>query len=128
MIYLWLNAGAILAATVAGLLLGAGWHRLVGRGWVSVAGGVRVAVAQAWFAGILAGALILAPPQAPPLVMAFGSAVVIWAGFVLPVLLVGLPYRGAGVRTAVLDALFWLLLMLVQAGVMKAVGLVAPPV
>jgi hypothetical protein len=127
MIYIWLNAVPIALATLAALLFGLGWHRGFGRGRLTPAVAGLAIVAQAWFAAILAGALILAPAQAPAWVMAIGSAVVIWAGFVLPVVVVALAYHGQRLSTALLHAIYWLGVMLVQAIVLKGYGLVPPP-
>lgn len=133
MIYIWLNAVPIGLATLAALLMGLLYAR-----WGDNAGGRRTnrpgvgllllaTIALAWFAAILAGALILAPPQAPAWVMAIGSAVVIWAGFVLPVVLVSGRFRGVGGGRVVADSVWWLAVMLVQAIVMQAWGLTPPP-
>lgn len=123
MIYIVQNAVSILLATLAGLLVGAicypaarhrpGW-------WVSAF------VAEAWFAAILAGALILAPAKADPWIMAVGTAVVIWIGFVVPALVVTLRARGVGPGGVARDAGHWLAVMIVQAAVLHAVGLTAP--
>lgn len=127
MIYIILNLVPILLATLAGLLVGAAWLRIAklparGIGMLATA-----AVAQAWFAAILAGALILAPAKAGDWTMALGSAVVIWIGFVVPVCIVTLRARQQRWSAALLDCLYWLAVMLVQAIVLKSWGLVPPP-
>lgn len=131
MIYILLNLGPILVATAIALLLGALYHIALGRpvpGSVS-AGTIAVAALGAfWFASILAGALILAPPKAAPWIMAVGTSVVIWAGFVLPVLAITQSYRRASVATIVGDSACWLVAMVAQAVAMKLIGLVPPPV
>ena len=58
--------------------------------------------------------------------MAAATPIVIWAGFVLPALAVTGRLRGHGAGTVVLDCLHWLAVMLVQALVLRAIGLVAP--
>jgi hypothetical protein len=88
---------------------------------------LTTAVAQGWFAAILAGALILAPAKAGDWTMAIGSAVVIWAGFVVPVCIVTLRARGYAWSATVMDCLYWLTVMLVQAWILKSLGLVPPP-
>ena len=127
MIYILLNAGPILAATLAGLVVGWIYYR-VGRfprsGWGLL---LTVAVAPAWFAAILAGALILAPAKAGDWTMAIGSAVVIWVGFVVPVSVVSLRARRIGGGVVAADCLYWLAVMLIQAIVFKSIGLVPPP-
>lgn len=128
MIYILLNIVPILVATAVGLLLGAAYHAALGRGRVSVSAVVVAALGLFWFASILAGALILAPPKAAPWIMAVGSAVVIWAGFVLPVVAVTQRYHGAPWRRIVGDSLFWLVTMVAQAVAMKLIGLAPPPV
>ncbi|KPF64327.1 hypothetical protein IP88_13735 [alpha proteobacterium AAP81b] len=125
MIYIVLNAIPILLATLAGLV--AGWllHRTSG---APTRGLVTAALAEAWFAAILAGALILAPDKAPPWVMAVMTALVIWIGFVAPALVVTLRHRDLGWRAVGVEAGYWLAVMVVQAVVLKLVGLVPPPV
>jgi hypothetical protein len=132
MIYIVLNGGAILAATLAGLMLGTLFQCLLdrrqigARGW---AGSLVVAfVAEAWLCTILAGALILAPPKGGVWTMTIGSAVVIWLGFVVPSLAASYRMRALPVRTALVDCGYWLVVMLVQAVVLRLIGLVPPPV
>ena len=133
MIYILLNALPILAATIASLGLGIAYHAAFGRTrhlhhTRPTRGLLLLAfVAQAWLAAILAGALILAPSKAGGWTMAIGSAVVIWLGFVLPTLAVTLRYRSLPARLVALDCGHWLAVMLVQAIVMKTIGLVPPP-
>ncbi len=123
MIYIKLNAFPILAATLAGLLVGFAMRRQRR----SAGFYITAFVAEAWFAAILAGALILAPPKAAPWVMAIGTAVVIWVGFVAPATIVTLRQRGVSWAAAGGDCLYWLLVMVVQALVLKSLGLVPPP-
>ena len=128
MIYILLNAGPILAATLAGLLIGVLYHRLAGLPRAGIGLLLTVAIAQAWFAAILAGALILAPAKAGTWTMAIGSAVVIWIGFVVPVSVVTLRARQVPVGAVFRDWLYWLVVMAVQAFILKSIGLVPPPV
>jgi len=129
MVYILLNLMPILAAAALGLSIDAAHHLLVGWGAKPPSRGLIVlaALAQFWLASILAGALILAPDKASPWIMAVGSAVVIWAGFVLPVLAVTLSYRGLEPRVVIADAVHWLIVMVAQAVLMKSWGLVPPP-
>jgi hypothetical protein len=124
MIYILLNAVPILLATLAGLLAG----MVVHRGRVTVGDAAVRYAAQVWFAAILAGALILAPPRAAAWLMAMGSAIVIWIGFVVPVTVVTLRQHRIGWPLVARDCGYWLLVMLVQALVLKTWGLVPPPV
>jgi hypothetical protein len=128
MIYIWLNAIPILVATLAGLGIGALFRRLGGLPAPRPGFVLSAFVAEAWFAAILAGALILAPAKAGDWTMAIGSAVVIWIGFVVPVLVVSLGVRQLPARAIAGDAAHWLIVMLVQAVILKAIGLVPPPV
>ena len=128
MIYILINLVPILVATLIGLMLGAAYHVAFGRGRVAVSAIVVAALGLFWFASILAGALILAPPKAAPWIMAVGSAVVIWAGFVLPVVAITHSYHRAQPRRAIGDSLYWLITMVAQAVAMKLIGLVPPPV
>jgi hypothetical protein len=132
MIYIWLNLGPILAATALGLVIAVLWHRLPGAPPLALgrpALVIATSLAEFWLAAILAGALILAPKdQAGPWVMAVGSGVVIWAGFVLPTLLVTQLYRGVPAGHMVRDLGYWLVVMVAQATLLQSLGLVPPPV
>lgn len=126
MIYILFNAVPIAVAMLAGLLVGAVWLRGVGRvlpRWRMIA---AIALAQFWSASILAGALILAPPEAGEWVMAIGSAVVIWVGFVMPTMAVTLAIGGVPTARIVSACAYWLVTMVVQAVVMQGWGLVPP--
>ena len=126
MIYIILNFWPIAAATLAGLGVGLVWLRasdILLPGWKTLAG---AALAEFWLASILAGALILAPPQAGEWVMALGSAVVIWIGFVVPVLWVTFMAYEMGAGRTISAALHWLVVMALQASVMQWIGLAAP--
>lgn len=127
MVYILINIWTIVAATLLGLAIGLVWLRASGLllpGWQALAG---AALAEFWLAAILAGALILAPARADPWVMAVGSAVVIWAGFVAPVLWVTFMAHGLGTRRAGSTTLHWLAVMAGQAILMQAIGLAPPP-
>ena len=130
--YIVANGLAILLATAGGLLVGAVWraapiHGTTGPHRLTVAFGAVAVAAEAWLCAILAGALILAPPAGPgPWVMALASAVVIWIGFVTPCTVVTTLHAGLGARRAAGYALHWLVVMLVQAAILQAVGLVKP--
>jgi hypothetical protein len=129
MIYILLNLGPIIVATAIGLLLGVAYRASVDRataGSGSLATIVVAALGTFWFASILAGALILAPPKAAPWIMAIGTAVVIWAGFVLPVVAITQQYRRARATRFVADSVYWLVTMVAQAVAMKLIGLVPP--
>lgn len=130
MIYIWLNLFPIVVATALGLMIGAAYRVTFDRtaGGISTGAIVTAALGLFWFASILAGALILAPPKAAPWIMAVGSAVVIWAGFVLPVVAITHSYRGERGALIGRDSLYWLLTMIAQAVAMKLIGLVPPPV
>ena len=122
MIYIVDNALPILLATLAGLAVGLAFYP----SFRSVGGSLTAFVAEFWFAAILAGALILAPAKADPWVMAVGTAVVIWIGFVVPALVVTLRGRGVAASGVVRDAGHWLAVMVVEAVVLHGVGLAAP--
>lgn len=126
MIYILLNLAPIAAATVLGLAIGWLYVRASG-GSVRGSTAVLAVLGEFWLAAILAGALILAPDKASPWVMAIGSAVVIWAGFVLPLLAITQSQRGSPARQLVGDNLHWLVVMVAQAVLMKTIGLVPPP-
>lgn len=134
MIYIVLNALPIAVATGCGLAAGLLTRWLAGRlGRGSpdprLAPSVIVAIvlAQAWLCAILAGALILAPPEAGAWIMAVGSAVVIWIGFVVPATVVNHGHRGLSAGAMTVDSLSWLATMITQAVVLKSIGLTPPP-
>ena len=131
MIYIYLNLLPILTATAIALLIGAAYRATLDRGApriVSIRTLVVAALGSFWFASILAGALILAPPKAAPWIMAVGTAVVIWAGFVLPAVAITQSYRRARAAQIVGDCGYWLVVMVAQAVAMKLIGLVPPSV
>lgn len=127
MVYILLNIGAIAAATLLGLVIGWLWLLaacLPRPGWGTIAG---IVVAEFWLAAILAGALILAPREAGAWVMAVGSALIIWVGFVMPVVWVTFAAHGMGIGQRVSAMLHWLAVMLGQAILMQWIGLAPPP-
>ena len=128
--YILSNFPAILAATTVGLLVGAAYaalRRPTGRRRDGVVGLLAMAaVAEFWLACILAGALILAPTQAGAWTMALGSAVVIWIGFVVPVLAASYRFNRLGAAAFALDAAHWLAVMTAQAATLHLVGLAKP--
>lgn len=127
MIYIVLNAIPILVATLAGLAIGALFRRFSDLPGPRPGFAIAAFVAEAWFCAILAGALILAPAKAGDWTMAIGSAVVIWIGFVVPVLIVSLGIRQVRPAAIAGAAANWLMVMLAQAVVLKSIGLVPPP-
>ncbi len=58
--------------------------------------------------------------------MAIASAVVIWIGFVVPVLVVTHVFRGLSASAVVFDCTHWLVVMVIQAAVLHGFGLVHP--
>ncbi len=127
MIYILLNIAPIAAATLLGLVVGACWLAATRMPRPALGTLAATALAEFWLAAILAGALILAPREAGVWVMALGSAVVIWIGFVVPVLWVTLTAYGLGKGRAIAAMLYWLAVMIGQAAIMQAIGLVPPP-
>ena len=123
MIYIVINAIPIALATLLGLLIAQFVDRPKG-----IAGWLVALLATAWLCAILAGALILAPPRAPPWVMAIATAWVIWAGFVVPALATSLLMAGQRWGRIGRACLWWLVVMQGQVVVMKLVGLTPPPV
>ena len=132
MIYILLNIRAIALATLGGLLVGALYKWIGG----DVAGApastapliLTAIVAEFWLTSILAGALILAPAdRAGPWVMAIGSAVVIWIGFVMPAVLVTTLSRGLSFGAGLADSGQWLVAMVAEAFILHVVGLAKPP-
>ena len=129
--YILTNLISILVATGVGLAVSILYHELTRRpgfhGRVGPTGLLMIAaIAEFWLASILAGALILAPQQADPWVMALGSAVVIWIGFVLPTLIVTEAFRGVPLSRTTMDCSIWLVVMIIQAAALHAMGLIKP--
>jgi hypothetical protein len=130
MIYIVLNAPAILAATLAGLAFGAlftaalGPRRAPGTAALTL---IIAFLAEAWLCAILAGALILAPPKGSVWTMTIGSAFVIWLGFVVPALTAAYRARALPWRATLTDCAHWLAVMLIQAVILRVIGLVPPP-
>ena len=131
MIYIVLNAQAIVMAAIAGLMFGVAGHALAGRRRSTTGTAVvtrfTAVVAQAWLCAILAGALILAPAKGSVWTMTLGSAFVIWIGFVAPALIASYRVHAIAWRSALFDCALWLGTMLVQAVVLRVIGLAAPP-
>lgn len=120
MIYIVTNAWPILLAAIAGTaVLAALWRGRMTRGLA-----VALFAAAAVLAAILAGALILAPVTASRWTIALGSAFIIWGGFVLPSVATTVRARGLSWPLALADAGGWLALMLVEAAVMRFIGVV----
>ena len=124
MIYIVLNAFPIFVAGLVGTGIALLWYRRA----LPVVTLVTLLVAQAWLAAILAGALILAPPKGSVWTMTLGSAFIIWLGFILPAIVASYRLRGLAWRTIAVDVGYWLVSMLAQAAVMRAIGVVAPPI
>ncbi len=131
MIYILLNIRAIALATLGGLLVGALYKWIGG----DLAGApasaapliLTAVVGEFWLTSILAGALILAPARSGPWVMAIGSAVVIWIGFVMPALLVTALSRGLSFGAGLADSGQWLVAMVAEAVILHLVGVAKPP-
>ncbi|MFL0357285.1 hypothetical protein ACI5KX_12500 [Erythrobacter sp. GH1-10] len=126
MIYILQNIVPIATAMLAGLAIGIVWLRVSAILLPGLQALALAAIAEFWLASILAGALILAPPEAGEWTMALGSAFVIWIGFVLPVLAVTFMVYEMKTRAVLSAALHWLVVMLVQATIMQAIGLTGP--
>ena len=126
MIYILLNIGPITAATLASLVLGAATIRLLRMNRPSALQLAIAVLAHFWLAAILAGALILAPVTAGVWIVTFGTAIIIWCGFVLPVCLATLPLFDLGWKNTALAAGYWLIAMVVQAAILRIIGLTAP--
>lgn len=136
MIYILINAAAIAIAAWVGLGAGLTFYMIFDKAGSKLRnlGPARIArlaivayLAQMWLASILAGALILAPAEADATTMALASAVVIWIGFVAPVIIVTHLYRSIPARMMLLDCAHWLIVMIIQTVMLTWIGLNAPP-
>jgi hypothetical protein len=123
MIYIVINAGPIIAAALASVFFANIWYRKR----MPTSAIFILFLANLWLASILAGALILAPPKGSVWTMTIGSAVVIWAGFVLPALAGSYQVRNIKPRSLAADCGYWLVNMVTQAAIMRIIGLTAPP-
>ncbi len=122
MSYILTNALPILVAGLVGTaLIAALW-----RGRTTVPILVATFGLLSWLAAILAGALILAPVTAGVWTVALGSAFIIWIGFVLPTVTISLVTRGVGWPRALAEAGTWAAVILAQAVVLRAIGVVGP--
>ncbi|MEM9170711.1 MAG: hypothetical protein AAGC56_13785 [Pseudomonadota bacterium] len=133
MIYIVLNALPIALATAAGLAFGLLYFRFLGGGPLggprrnAAVGWIVTVACEFWIASILAGALILAPPEAGPWTMAIGTAVVIWIGFVAPAIAVdAVRAERPWIETGHTNV-HWLGVMLAHVVVLQAMGLTPPP-
>lgn len=141
MIYIVQNILPILAATVAAFVFGGLWYGVLSGVWAQaqqrVTGspnrGARgpltytlVFIAEFWMCAILAGAIILAPPDASPWAMAIGSAVIIWIGFVLPALVADHRLAGRPWALTFIETGHWLGVMMIMAVVLQAIGVSGP--
>jgi len=126
LIYIFENLLAILVATGAALALGLLGVRLSRALLPDPTALAIVAFAEFWLASILAGALILAPPEAPQWIMAMATPFIIWIGFIVPVVAVMGAVGEISRRSSVLTALHWLVAMLTMAAVLQYIGLVPP--
>lgn len=124
--YILINFLAILAATGVGLGLGLIGVRLSRSLLPAPRALLFVAAAEFWLASILAGALILAPAQAPAWIMALATPFIIWIGFIVPVIAVLGAVGEISRRASVLTSLHWLLVMLAMAATLQGIGLTPP--
>lgn len=127
--YVGLNLTTILIATLLGLIVGL-FHFFLSRPGERPAFdfAALTAIAEFWLATLLAGALIVGPRETgDPFMDAAVTVVVIWIGFIVPVLLVTQRFRGLPGPMAAADSLHWLVVLLVQAMAMTSIGLERPP-
>jgi hypothetical protein len=140
--YVLINLVPIAAATAAAFAFGAGWYRLFSAPFMDASGLTKeriksvkrpwliflVAVlAEFWIAAVMAGALILAPPEAGEWTMTFGTALILWSSFVMPTMIVNHRYQMLPWKLTLIDGGHWLGVFLLQVAVLQALGLEAPP-
>ena len=143
MIYIFENLIPIILATATAFAFGAVYYMLVGKSWMAAANltedklkgpdgktspmpFVIALFAELWMAAILAGALILSPTDAGMWTMTIGTALIIWIGFVVPTMVVNHRYQMLPWKLTLIDGGHWLGVMLVQAIVLRFVGLELP--
>ena len=139
MIYIIENVIPIFAASCAAFVFGGAYYWVLRRAWLQAAGPnaaraetqpgllhyITLFIAEFWMAAILAGAIILAPPEASLWTMAIGSAVIIWIGFVLPALYVSYRLLGQSLTLIAIDTAHWLGVMLIMASTIRLIGVTA---
>ncbi|MEO1042999.1 MAG: DUF1761 domain-containing protein [Pseudomonadota bacterium] len=145
MIYIVINILPILVATAASFVFGAIFYGVLGRPWMAAAGITEDDIkgpsgkpspwpfvisffAELWIACIVAGALILAPEEAGAWTMAFGTAFILWVGFVFPVMLVNHRYEGRPFLLTAINSGHWLGVLMVQVSLLQAIGLQPPAI
>lgn len=143
MIYIIQNIWAISAATVASFAFGALWYTVLSKPWMKASGiteemirgesgkvspapYVVAFLAEFWIASILAGALILAPVEAGKWTIALMTAFILWVGFIAPAMLVNNRYELRPLSLFGINAAHWLLVLIIQAMVIRLVGVVPP--
>jgi hypothetical protein len=127
MIYILQNLFPILAATSVGLAIGLIAVRLSSGLLPSPAALAIIVIAEFWMTCILAGALILAPAEAPRWIMAMATPFIIWIGFVAPAIAVLGAVEEVTFRSSTRTIFHWLIVMMANAATLEAIGLVAPP-
>jgi hypothetical protein len=129
--YICLNILPIFVAAVAGFLFSVSYYRMARhtpvRKPVNALFLTIVFIVEFWIAAILAGALILSPQdQAGPWVMAIGTAVILWIGFVFPAIIVDTLLQSEAKKRILLQGLHWLGVLLIMAMVTQYIGVEAP--
>jgi hypothetical protein len=142
-VYILENLFPIFLAALGSFVFGAVYFGVLAKPWMSAAGITRGGakakgragsaapmiwgfLAEFWIASILAGALILSPPEAGPWAMAIGTAFILWIGFVFPSMLVNHRYEGRPWRLTLINGAHWLGVLVVQAVVLQSVGVEGP--
>ena len=129
-----INFVAVLAAAVAGWLVGAVWYGVLGKVWMDAAGivcpdGKRpmpvgpmilAFVAQLIIALMLAGLMGHMGPRDIP--RGIVSGVLVWFGFVLTTLAVGNAFQCKKPMLTVIDSGHWLGVMLLMGAIIGAFG------
>ncbi|MEM1396642.1 MAG: hypothetical protein AAGH38_04230 [Pseudomonadota bacterium] len=131
MIYIVINFVPIAVATLVGIAFGYFYFRVLDDGpharLLNPSNLVIVTAMEFWLQAILAGGLILAPPEASAWTMAIGTAIIIWVGFLAPAIIVDSRLRDRSFSSACIDAGHWLGVMLIGAILMQIIGLTPPP-
>ena len=129
-----INFVAVLAAGVAGWLVGAVWYGVLGKVWMAAAGidcpdGKRpmpigpmivAFVAQIIIALMLAGLMGHMGPRDIP--RGIVSGVLVWLGFVVTTLAVNNAFQGKKTMLTVIDGGHWLAVLMVQGIVFGLFG------
>jgi hypothetical protein len=133
-----INHLAVILAAIASWIFGAAWYGVLGKQWMEALGKTREQlmpggrpnivifvvsfIAQLVMAEMLAGLIGHLGPNQVTVKNALISAIFVWVGFVLTVLVTNHGFQGAKRSLTVIDGGHWLGVLLLQALVLGLMG------